>query len=107
MKLINLTPHKITILTDAVIEIQPSGQQARINSQQTVIGSVNNIPIVRNEFNAIIGLPDPQAESIYIVSSLVAQTVRRPDVIAPDTSPDGAVRNKRGQVIAVRRFQTW
>jgi len=44
----------------------------------------------------------------YIVSSLVAQSLRRrKDIVAPDTSPQSVVRDENGQIIGVKRFQRW
>jgi len=54
------------------------------------------------------GLPEPQSNTVYIVSTLVAQAVpHRDDIIAPDTSPQGVVRDSEGKIIGVKRFQRW
>lgn len=93
-----------------------------------------NIPVVKTVFGDVEGLPlacencksyhicvdgygnlpftkdftCQQPSIIYIVSSLVAQAAKdRNDVIAPDTSPAGVVRDEQGRIIGVKRFQRW
>ena len=110
-KLVNLTPHEIRVFDEAgnIITIPPSGRVARVKTEQKVIGKVASIPIVKTTFGEVEGLPAPQPNTIFIVSSLVAQAVanERDDVVAPDTSPSGAVRDEKGNIVGVRRFQKW
>lgn len=115
MRLINLTPHEVTIaLPDGrMITIPPSGRVARVSTVQEIIGTVETpdgyaIPVVETRFGEIDGLPEPEDGTIYIVSSLVAQAVagRREDVMAPDTGPT-ALRDGDGRILAVRRLQIW
>jgi len=104
-ELINLTPHPITIQpSDAQpITIPVSGRIARLDSTQTTDDGIAGVPVVTTRFGQVIGLPDPEEGKVYIVSSLVAQHVRRPDVVAPDTGPT-AIRQD-GQIVAVTRLQ--
>jgi len=58
------------------------------------------------------GLPsdckDFEPIEVYIVSTLVAQAIGgRKDIVAPDTSPQSAVRDEQGRIVAVKRFQRW
>jgi glyoxylate utilization-related uncharacterized protein len=114
MNIVNLTPHKITVITEDedrnpyVYEFLPSGTVARVSSTQTVVKQIENIPIVKTQFGEVEGLPDPQPDTIYIVSSLVAQALsgKRDDVVSPDTGPT-AYRDEEGRITAVRRFQQW
>ena len=56
----------------------------------------------------IVNCPRQKPEKYFIVSSLVAQALKgRRDVIAPDTSPQGVVRDENGNIIGVKRFQRW
>jgi len=109
--LVNLTPHEIKIVGEdgkTRLVIPPSGSVARVKAEQTIVGFVNGIPVVRTTFGDVEGLPEPQPNTLYIVSSLVAQACSsRDDVVAPDTSPQGVVRDEKGQIIGVRRFQRW
>ncbi|MHC1589316.1 MAG: hypothetical protein ACXQS1_05835 [Methermicoccaceae archaeon] len=108
MKLVNLTPHAITVVQNGkTLEIPPSDRVARVDVRQTVVGHVNGIPIVKSEFGEIAGLPEPQQGVVYICSTMVAQAAAkkmRIDVLAPDTGPT-AIRDESGRIVAVRRFQ--
>jgi len=111
MELINLTPHEIKIVgEDGEVKavIPPSGKVARVKTKQTVVGFVDDIPIVKTTFGDVEGLPEPQPNTVYIVSSLVAQAIKgRDDIVAPDTSPNGVVRDNEGRIVGVKRFQRW
>lgn len=114
MNIINLTPHKITVITEdenrnpCVHEFPPSGMIARVSSTQTIAARIGNIDVVKTQFGEVENLPEPQEDTIYIVSSLVAQALagKRDDVVAPDTGPT-AYRDEEGRITAVRRFQQW
>jgi len=109
MRLVNLTPHEIRVVKDdCEVIIPPSGGVARVKTEQVEVGSIDGIPVVKTEFGEVEGLPDPEPNTIYIVSSIVAQAVagEREDVVAPDTGPT-AIRDENGRIVAVRRFQRW
>lgn len=98
MEVINLTPHKIRIITgDKVNEIEASGTIARV---ATKIISTDNPIIFKQEFGEVENLPEPKENTIFIVSALVlARVSERNDVFAPLTSQ--AIRNEEGQIIGV------
>lgn len=110
--LINLTPHDIAIYSvnrDIIAQIPRTGQVARVKTVATENGEfeINRhlVPVVSNRFGEVEDLPDPRKGVMYIVSLPVVQAVKnRPDVIAPDTGPESAVRNGKGEIIGVRRF---
>ncbi len=112
-KLINLTPHPITIYNqdnNIVMNIPPSGQVARVATIPKIVDSVNGVPIRQIEYGDIVGLPEPQPDTIYIVSTVViialrAKGINRMDVVSPDTNPDSSVRDSEGKIIGVRYFQ--
>ncbi|MEM4202481.1 MAG: hypothetical protein QXS54_00280 [Candidatus Methanomethylicaceae archaeon] len=114
MNVINLTPHKVVVITEDenhnpyVYEFPPSGVIARVSSTQTEVTCINGIPVVKTEIGEVENLPEPQDDTIYIVSSLVAQALagKRDDVVAPDTGST-AYRDEEGRITAVRRFQQW
>ena len=89
MKLINLTPHAITIAMDiGKYEIQPSGEVARIerhNNPHLLITTDegHRIRVETVRFGAIVGLPEPQTSTFYIVSPVVAHHANRRDVVYP------------------------
>src|SRR5690625_7488094 len=99
-KIINCTPHAITI-TDGPT-FKPSGQVARVTTQQTDAGNIAGIPVKIQTFGDIIDLPDPQDDTVYIVSAIVLTAVKergRTDVVAPDTA--NAVRGDSGHIVSV------
>lgn len=102
MKLINLTPHAINFVDgdgNAVLTVAPSGDLARVSSQTVTIGDCDGIPITTTWFGAVVGLPDRQDGTGFIVSSLVAQRVPdRDDVFIPSDS----VRDDAGRIIGCR-----
>jgi hypothetical protein len=99
MNLINLTPHAVNICG---VTIQPSGVVARVAERSDVVNEVDvggiRIPIVRRTFGDVTGLPPSQADTMYIVSALVAQAAGaagRDDVV----SPADFIRDEGGRVI--------
>lgn len=103
-KIINLTPHTINIVDgegNQIQEIAPSGQTARCSVSREQVSTVNGIPVNRTVFGEVEGLPEPQADTIYIVSALVAQA--RPD--RNDLYiPDDTVRDEQGRIIGCKAF---
>lgn len=104
MDLVNLTPHEINIITpEGEIKIQPSGVVARVSVTRETVGEITvdgkTIPIYKNKFGQVENLPDPAPETIYIVSSIVAQAVPdRTDVMVPDDP----VRDEAGRIIGAK-----
>ena len=102
-KFINLTPHSITFVNGdgkKILAIEPSGQLARVSSKTVLTGEdYNNIPVTRTEYGEVKGLPAPAEDTIYIVSSLVAQRVpERNDVFIPNES----VRDDKGRIVGCK-----
>jgi len=111
MKLVNLTPHTITVRRDdgSELTIKPSGQVARVTTRDQYAGELAHfrVPLYKREFGNVEDLPDPADLTVYIVSSLVLEAVKqttgRSDVVAPDTGPT-AIRDDAGRIVAVTRF---
>jgi len=105
VKLINLTPHPINLVTHtgSTLEIAPSGQVARLGEHYSDVSRVDvdgaRIRLVRKGLNDVQGLPDPQEGVLYIVSAIVcnAEPYRDDLVYACDF-----VRNDKGQIVAAR-----
>jgi len=107
---VNLTPHEIRVVSqdgNVILVIPPSGRVARVATTQEKVSEINGIPVIKTSIGDVQGIPEPQPDTVYIVSTLVAQAADRQDVVAPDTSPQGAVRDSKGQIIGVKRFQRW
>lgn len=109
IQLINLTPHTVTIVDEEsrkILEVPPSGQVARVEVMREPVGTLNGVPLVHNRYGDVQGLPEPREGTVYIVSLVVLQALqgKRNDVVAPDTSPAGAVRDEEGRIIGVKAF---
>jgi hypothetical protein len=104
MRLINLTPHEITIVReDNKIVLPPSGTIARVATTRRVVATIEvhgmTIPVHRVEFGQVENLPEPQPGTWYIVSAIVAQAAPgRDDLVIPDD----AVRDEQGRIVGAR-----
>lgn len=110
---VNLTPHAITVrMANGEVTYPPSGTVARVQSASVPLSAVNGIPVVRNVWGEVSGLPSigEVGDNIYIVSSLVLGRLGeewRGIAVAPATGPhDNAIRNDAGQIVAVTQFVT-
>ena len=104
----NLTPHDINIVVDGVEKtIAATGTVARVamaaSEQPSVFTDRGLIPVVYNEIGKIVGLPEPRANTIFIVSVVVLTATDRKDVFCPDTGPT-CIRDKKGQIVAVTQL---
>ena len=107
MKVVNLTPHPLNLMpggpTGPTVTIPPSGQVARCAVTRVQVDTVTvngvSVPVNKTQFGTVSDLPDPQPDTIYVVSALVAQAVPyRPDVFMVDD----AVRDDQGRIIGAR-----
>jgi hypothetical protein len=97
-KFVNLTPHTINLTNGAAYAA--SGQVARVSSSHTQFDE-NGVASI--EWGEVTGLPAPQDGVLYIVSALVAQAAKRPDVVSPASGHPDVVR-VNGQIISVPGF---
>lgn len=102
MKIVNLTPHSITFVKESGnLVIEPSGTIARVSTSTQVIGEIDGVPITETVFGEVENLPEPQEDTIFLVSSLVAQRCKeRSDVFIPNES----VRDSEGRIIGCKSF---
>ena len=102
MKFINLTSHDINEVTTG-LTIPASGRIARVKSSTTKVAEHQQVPIYSSTFGDIEGLPEPQANVIYIVSALALHAVPadRIDVV----SPGSLQRNPEGRPIGCCGFR--
>jgi hypothetical protein len=105
MNIINLTPHKINLMPEGgpTVTIPPSGLVARCATSRVQVDTVTvdgiSIPVNQTRFGKVSDLPEPQPDTIYVVSALVAQAVpERQDVVIVDD----AVRDDQGRIIGAR-----
>lgn len=100
-KLVNLTPHPITILLNGgqdKIILPPSPNAARIGSDTgslppLVVEDGYHVPLTVHKNLHISNLPDPENGVIYVAPLIVAQAAKRADVM----SPDRLIRDANGQ----------
>jgi len=107
MKIINLTPHPLNLMPEGsdgpMVTIPPSGLVARCAVDRVQVDTVAvdgiAVPVNQTRFGEVSDLPDPQPDTIYVVSALVAQAVPdRQDVFIVDD----AVRDEQGRIIGAR-----
>lgn len=100
MKLINLTAHPINFNG---YSIPASGTVARVETKDclncTVKTRYGYANIFSQEVGAVFGLPDPEPNTFYIVSSIVRMMAKRDDLISPQI-----VRNMEGKVVGCSGF---
>ena len=116
VKLVNLTPHPITLFVErdregeVKVTIPPSGIIARCQEEVEfmgvvsfeVNGTINHIPVLHKSLKEVVNLPEPKEGVMYIVSLPVAQAVGRLDVLAIGES----VRDENGRVIGAKALAT-
>lgn len=102
MDFINLTPHAIAVFRggEVVRRFPPSGQVARLSYETESEAYLDGFNVRSVRFEGVRGLPEPRAATVYLVSSLISQFAKRPDVLAPDR----LVRNDAGQIIGCEGF---
>ena len=104
--LVNLTPHPVKVFLDGAddpIIIAPADAPTpRVTSTAVTVAP----GFVTTTFGDVTDLPDKVDGVLLIVSALVRSACPdRDDLVGPDTSPTGAIRNNDGQIIGVRGFQ--
>jgi hypothetical protein len=98
MKLINLTPHVLNIIAadGSIVDIQSSGNVARVASASAVVATINGINVTASTWGDVTGLPAAQDGVILIVSRMVKDRVAdRADVMVPGAP----VRDAEGKII--------
>lgn len=115
VRFINLTPHEVNLVSDYGLKInfKVSGQVARLDSSylkrslDVTIGEGMELSIPVQEIQElnVYGLPEPEENTIYITSYIVAKYVKRPDVISPLTDATAIRDGETNKVLGVRGFQ--
>lgn len=100
--IISLVPHEVCILMPdgSLFRIKPSGDLARVREIRRSF-DLEGIPCVHFSYGPIEGLPDPQPNVYYLVSSKVFIAASdRSDLLRVDTGP-GCIRDSQGRTQAV------
>lgn len=107
MKLINLLPHSISIMTDeGTVTLPPAINPARVSvDEEHVTFNVLNcgveVEIVKQTLGITYGLPSPELGVRYVVSQIVLQAnPEREDLY----HPADLVRDSTGQIIGCRKL---
>lgn len=115
VKIINLTPHIVKIYDpdgkEVIREFPPSGKVARVNTVRTTVDVVSGISVRKTTFGKVESLPPATFSPIYYIVSFITfqacltEGRNTTDLLIPDTSPEGAVRDKDGMLLGVKGFQ--
>jgi len=110
MKLVNLTPHPITLLVEGgPVEIPPSGIVVRAKETRELVGVLGDkeisIPLYRVKYGEPEGLPEIHPDTYYIVSSLAAQSIKAhmpAHVVERFVVVTDLVRDDEGRIVGAR-----
>ena len=108
MKIINLTPHTITLLGEKEIKFESQGV-ARAKQIETIAGEMEicgqKIPTVCMEYGEPEGLPEPKAGVCYIVSYITAMAAKVNGRKTEDLLMTAdLIRNDDGQIVGCKKF---
>lgn len=99
MNIINLTPHALTIFDSdrrVVRIVEASGTVARVSVNRRLIAVEDGIEFYATTYGEPVGLPEPQPNTIYVVSGLLRAAVpERSDL----WQPGELLRNDAGQPV--------
>lgn len=98
MTIVNCTPHAIVLNNGESFPV--SGNVARVSSSFEATGN----GFFKAAYGEVTGLPEAQKDTMYIVSSMVANATSRRDVIVPATGHPECIRNDKGQLVSVPGF---
>ncbi len=98
-KIVNLTPHPVTVLRNGVQKTYPSEGVARVSEEYTSMGYFDGVEEFDVRYGEIIGLPEPQEGVLYVVSGQLKNAAKEKG--RKDTrSPAKTVRDpETGQVL--------
>jgi len=94
-RILNMTPHVVTLVDDAgeiIMRFAPEDRYVRCRTQTTKVAEINGIPITENKVTELMYLPPKKEGTYIIVSSYVADTVKRDDLLVPN----GVITNEAG-----------
>lgn len=101
MKLINLTPHNITLKSKDGFELTvESTGLARCECTDTLVETVQTpdltLDVMKKSFGKVNGLPEPQPDTAYIVSRIIAEACPERDDLYITGNP---IRDEAGRII--------
>lgn len=103
MKIINLTPHALSIYDsagDLVETVPPSGMVARAEVSRRLVEKRGHVELYESVFFGAKPLGVPEPDSVFVVSSLYLSALRADGLDASGVYvPGEAVRDEAGRVI--------
>ena len=85
-KIVNCCKHDVEICDEYgnIIKVyKPSGYVARLAHRQKFVDDIDGIPVKVRENKRIVGLPEPEEDTFYIVSNIVMENCSyRRDIIS-------------------------
>ncbi len=101
-KIINLTPHAVIFPNRSPsITIESSGQVARCKELTSSRGKFAGIPLVITNYGNVENLPEPEEDTLYIVSMLVRMALSNRKDLA---SPGELIRDDNGQIVGAQNL---
>lgn len=102
MNIINLTPHDVNLLLEDDVIVFKSEGIARVQQKEVLDEYFDRVPIYKNKYGKIEGLPEEKDGVYYIVSFVVASALKdkRNDLLIVTKTE----RNKKGQIIGCYGF---
>lgn len=114
MKILNYTPHELVMYSDdfEVLETIKSSGFARANQENELIGEINKYPISKIKYGSVENFPDPQANTVFVVSQITATALkeqgRTDDILIVDKAVrldnDGKLNIKVGKIVGCMGF---
>jgi len=103
-EIINCTPHPVEMRSGSgllLTSFEPSGYVPRVLQRYIPLPKIDGFSITAREVYEVVGMPEPQLGTMYIVSSMVAMALpNRTDLLVPRPFYD---RNT-GQTIGATGF---
>lgn len=102
MKIINLTPHDIMYSNRGKFQVIKTSGEARCLLESRMIGSIGEIPVYQNTYGQVVGLPDEEEGTYYVVSRIVAEAMKgkRNDLFIVDKT----IRDDKGFIVGFQAF---
>ena len=122
MNIINLTPHDVVMyrVEDTITEgktvmvaanaaprciFPKSGTVARARQTETVTGTIDGIEVLSMSYGEVEDLPEPQEDTMYIVSTITAMAARAHGRSVSDLLLVAhAVRDNEGRIVGCTAF---
>lgn len=102
MNIINLTPHDVNLLLEDDVIVFKSKGIARVQQKEVLDEYFDRVPIYKNKYGEVEGLPEEKDGVYYIVSFVVANALKdkRNDLLIVTKTE----RNEKGQIIGCYGF---